>query len=639
MKSGSLKILVIDDEPGIRTLVAGMLSEEFEVETADSVDSGIVIFHKFLPDIIISDIKMPQKDGLQLLDEINKISTKTPVILMSGHADKQLALDAIKKNAFDLIEKPFEEEDLILSVSRATNHIQLETKLSDTQSQLSSIIDHMSDGLCVVTIEGSYLLVNQQAKDILGFDPTDKTIEANKSHWPFDFTITDSISSEEICGEESTLISMYYEKDLVSRPIVLSSKDKNTKKFISTRISPLHHAKAIILQFRDITDETRKEKEYKESLAQLTQASKLASLGTMAAGIAHEINNPMTTVKGMTELLYESTSLQKNEKQMLNTVIEQCERITKIVRRLGCSSRKSDGSSQQINVNNTITDALELFNSSLELDNIDVSLNLCREQYAIDADPISLESIFQNLIINSHDAFLDQTTNEDRKIQICTSLDEEQVNIRYQDNAGGISSEITEKIFEPFFTTKEMGKGTGLGMSLTYTIVKEHKGSIKVKSDHKNYTIFDIKLPLSRKKSSSNKTDNQTVLVHSDKQKKPKILIVDDEIQILKYLSKILEPYFEVTTIDNAKGCLQLAETKAYDLILSDIRMPNISGIELIKLERSKGINTPVILMTGNLLSDSLCQEGLALGALDIITKPFKRNEIINLLNQYTHKS
>ncbi|MBF0298659.1 MAG: GHKL domain-containing protein [Oligoflexia bacterium] len=234
---------------------------------------------------------------------------------------------------------------------------------------------------------------------------------------------------------------------------------------------------------------------------QLIQSGKLASLGMMVAGIAHELNNPLFAIMALAQNIQMKPKGEKNP-IYAEQIVQSAERMSKVIKHLKIFSRKSDELSfKEINIHDPISEAYQLFAPQLKQDRIDVTLHFPQSPALKTlGDSVQLESVFQNLIANSKDAF--ENIKDDRKkfIKIETSVgsiaDENKIKIIYSDNAGGIPKEIIDKIYDPFFTTKSVGKGTGLGMSLAYEIIKQHTGKISVSSSVGMGTIFEIFFPL-----------------------------------------------------------------------------------------------------------------------------------------------
>ena len=228
-----------------------------------------------------------------------------------------------------------------------------------------------------------------------------------------------------------------------------------------------------------------------ETEQQLIQAGKMATLGEMATGVAHELNQPLSVIKTASNFI--SRKLKKNEpidKDILNTLSEEIEshvdRASKITNHMRLFGRKSDFSKEPVNINDTVKRAFDIFSQQLKLREIEVQWELNEALPLVLADPVRLEQVFINLLINARDSIVirsEKKEDQKKKITITTSANGDSVTASISDTGTGIPADLTNKIFEPFFTTKKVGEGTGLGLSISYGIIRESGGDISVKNN------------------------------------------------------------------------------------------------------------------------------------------------------------
>ncbi len=274
--------------------------------------------------------------------------------------------------------------------------------------------------------------------------------------------------------------------------------------FVNIRVSPSEYMgqKVLLITTSDITKRLETEQ-------QLIQASKMATLGEMATGVAHELNQPLTVIKTASSLITKKVKRLVNDgDDTLLTLSEKInknvDRASKIINHMRQFARKSDMKLQDVQVNTVIEKALEMFSQQLKLRGIDVILELEPDLPAITADPDRLEQVFVNLLINARDAVESKSEirnpkSEDKQIVLKTIKAEKHIRIEVRDTGTGIPEAILDKIFEPFFTTKEVGKGTGLGLSISYGIVKDFGGNIWATSVPNQGACFIIEFPLQGK--------------------------------------------------------------------------------------------------------------------------------------------
>lgn len=263
---------------------------------------------------------------------------------------------------------------------------------------------------------------------------------------------------------------------------------------------------------REIESRKRAEKEKEQMYAGLIQSSKLASIGTLSACIAHELNNPLTIIDGFAACM--KAAANDSEKVILfsDKILNSIDRMKNIIdhlRRVSRESKKEDN--KQVDLNNIIKDSIVLVEALIKRNNIKLHLNFEINSPLIWGNAVQLESIFQNLLTNSIGAFEVNQHISDPQIWLTTKINDSNIAFRYKDNAGGMPKHIAEQIFNPFFTTKEAGKGTGLGMYIAKQIANDHGCSLDVESTENVGTEFSIDFPIDRRKASrSNQDSHQT---------------------------------------------------------------------------------------------------------------------------------
>lgn len=250
---------------------------------------------------------------------------------------------------------------------------------------------------------------------------------------------------------------------------------------------------ALIATTTDVTESVQKE-------AQLIQASKLATLGEMAAGIAHELNQPLNVMKIGSDFLREMSSEGKKiSDEELNTVTQeisgQVDRASGIINHMREFSRAADIEAVKVDINKPIRDVFKILGEQLRLRQIELELDLDDKLPPIMADTNRLEQVFINLVTNARHAMEKKSPGSSKLLKIRSFIDKDEVVVTVSDTGTGIPKDIIHRIFEPFFTTKEVGKGTGLGLSISYGIVKDYKGTINVKSEVGTGTTFELRFP------------------------------------------------------------------------------------------------------------------------------------------------
>jgi len=253
----------------------------------------------------------------------------------------------------------------------------------------------------------------------------------------------------------------------------------------------------IMGDLRETTQEMeRREQELRDKQEQLVQAGKLATLGELTTGVAHELNNPLNNIGLYVGNVIDRIRLGDDETEPLvsdlEKAMEQVRKATEIISHLRTFGRAARVSVELVDVDDVIERSLLLVHEQLRLRGIEVELELCPDELLVLANPIQLEQVFINLLTNARDALAD---SKRKTIRIASSRDEERIRIAFSDTGPGIPRELEQRIFDPFFTTKEVGMGTGLGLSITYSILREYAGDISVTSRPGSGATFVIELP------------------------------------------------------------------------------------------------------------------------------------------------
>lgn len=362
---------------------------------------------------------------------------------------------------------------------------------------------------------------------------------------------------------------------------------------------------------------------------QLLQTERLAAVGQLAAGAAHEINNPLAIISARTQLL-ENRENDEKKRRDLHQISEQIERISAILQSLMGFARPNAPQVIKLDVNSLLLKIIGLVESIFQTHRIPIVKNLSAEIPLILADANQLEQVFLNLVINAQHAM----ENEGGVLTVSSAFlpDGKRISISVKDTGTGIAPENLTRIFDPFFSTKSEGKGTGLGLSTAYGIVTNHYGEIKVVSAPGNGTEMIVILPVSTPVTLPEKPAvlTATKCAMPTAIRGHRILVVDDEQHIRDILSETLRDagYTVETAPNGEEGVLKL-RSGSFDLILLDIRMPIHSGLDVLKLLRRNGGGPPVVIITG-LASSEEMEEALRLGAAKCIRKPFHLKTLLS---------
>ncbi|MFH0976738.1 MAG: PAS domain S-box protein [Spirochaetota bacterium] len=379
------------------------------------------------------------------------------------------------------------------------------------------------------------------------------------------------------------------------------------------------------------------ERERKELQKQLYRSARLSAVGQLAAGIAHEFNNMLSIILGHTQLSLEEDSVDEI-KQSLKEIEKTTKRGSNIVIKLAAFAKPKEPEFRVQDVEKIIDDVIQLQVRQLQLASIKIERKYAAK-LKVSFDRGQMEQVFLNLLINSIHAIKPKGRGE---ILIATADVKGEMEIRFSDNGTGMDKETKAKVFDPFFTTKGawakdgMGiSGTGLGLSIAHSIIKQHNGTITVKSQKNKGTTFIIKLPsgtsghVAEERPVYNVTQNDI-----EKINKMRILLVDDEKEMTDIFKHVFQKAgFRNFKIENIGGkAVSIFKEFKPDIVFLDIIMPDMSGEKIFKEIRTINRITPIVFMSGKV--DSEKDLYIENGAFDYIQKPFEINEIYNILSK-----
>jgi len=325
------------------------------------------------------------------------------------------------------------------------------------------------------------------------------------------------------------------------------------------------------------SDLEQKVTELKRLQGQLIQTEKLSAIGELVSGVAHEINNPLTSVVGFTQLLLE-TAENPRDREFLEKIFSEAMSCSEIIRNLLTFARRHPAEKSYHDVNEILRKALELKAYQLETDGVEVIERLDPDLPLALIDPHQIQQVFFNIINNAHQALVEKKKGggDLLRLTIISERKKEELMISFQDTGPGISPDVLPKVFEPFFTTKEVGVGTGLGLSISYGIVKEHGGEILVENRLGEGVTFIVALPLDGR---GKEKQPKGGLVGQSPFAGKKILIIDESASVQEMCAYILRAEgFHVEMVGKAKAALERLRTTRSDLVLVDLNLSDGEG-------------------------------------------------------------
>ena len=507
------KVVLIDDEADIREVTTLALEDSgLQVATAENGPTGVEVCAQFQPQIVITDVRMPGMDGIQVLEAIKQRWPEIEVIVATAFGEMELAIKALQLDASDFITKPINDTALQLALKRARQRYLSRKQLADytallekehaeTSQQLlktfayqKNLIESALDGILACDAQNTIVTFNRSMERMLGYDRAqvvhrkslDTLLAAGESD-----RLKQALADERYGGKNRLALHETTLLDINGSRIPVQAA--------ATYL--LHPAESggLVCFFRDLREIRQLEREMSDQ-ARILHQDKMMSLGRLAASVVHEINNPLSGILNYVRLMVRilergplADERQLKFQKYLHLVETETDRCSQIISSLLTFSRKSPPQFDRVDINDLIRRCILLCQHKLELSNIEMVQSIQAEVPAVKGDFNQLQQCVINLIFNAVDAMPSGGT---LFLEAGSEDVEEQVQIRVRDTGPGIPVEDQSHIFEPFFTTKKEGYGVGLGLSTVFGIIERHNGTVAVESTPGRGTTFILRLPV-----------------------------------------------------------------------------------------------------------------------------------------------
>ncbi len=663
------KILVIDCHLDNIDRISALLKSVFPdcgVITAQSSDDGIKEAVDKLPDTIILNIEMAEAEDYAICRKLkqNKRTKQIPIIMISPIENNKESVNFRMKSDLNnetkyILNYPESEIDTYLPgpidsyvlaaqiksslhIKRLTDKLILHKsilrktirekriKLRDKEAMFRVLFEQSPNSLVLLDAKtGKILHFNENACTTLGYSWDEfKNLEMS------DIEAVDA--KNKFSDHMENIIAKGYDSFETKHV----TKDGNILNILfKAKVFFLKEKSFIHSVWIDITERKLAEEQQKKLEIQLNQARKMESIGVLAGGVAHDFNNILSIIMGNAQLARMDAGNDEKLKRHLNDILEAGQRGADLTRQLLTFSRKQIISPKIINLNKSLETTKKMLGRLIGED-IELVISNDPELWPVLMDPGQVDQIIINVAVNARDAMprggkiVFETANKvlDRKYFEVRNLDPEPgkyVMLRIKDTGIGMTKETLQHIFDPFFTTKEKGRGTGLGLSTVYGIVKQNKGFIWVDTKPGIGTDFEIYLPASKTEETKNaKIPNS--INRCDYQPSETILIAEDDIGLLKIAERILKSKgYTILSAHNGEEALKIAEQYPHSihLLLSDVVMPKLNGNELAEKIKSFYPDIKVIFMSGY-TNDIIDNHGVLKPGLKFIEKPFLSEDL-----------
>jgi two-component system, cell cycle sensor histidine kinase and response regulator CckA len=582
------RLLIVDDEPMVLDVLRRLLVEpEREVEVASGPEEALEIAGRLTIDVALVDKNLLGASGLELSRKLKTIQPELEVILITGYASLETAVEAIQIGAFDYLTKPIDDyASLSLKVQSAIeksrlrrNERALIERLKEAEVRYRSLVEAAPDAVVVHDPQGRIRDVNTAAAKLYG------------------------IPADELCKMRVD--------DLGPRA---QGRQKHRKKSgeeffadVSSTVLVLDGEELRILSVRDATDLVRTERERALLEDRLRVAQKMEAVGRLAGGVAHDFNNLLAVISAHAEFLDGQLGKGHPSSPEVEGISKAAQRGAALTRQLLLFSRHKPVAHDIIDVNQAVTDVQRLLTRVLG-ENVQLVASSNPELWSVRADTDQIGQVLINLAVNARDAMPKggriRMSSENVRIEASRVLrggdlvPGRYVCLTIEDSGIGMTDEVLARLFEPFFTTKETGKGTGLGLATVYGIVKSAGGAIDVDSKPGSGTTFRVFLPAVDEQH----TQAGRAQASPERGRGETILVVEDEDPLRALVRRILvtHGYSVLEARDGEDGLRRSGEHQGpIHLLLTDIVMPQMTGRELAQRLGTVRPDIRVLFMTG----------------------------------------
>lgn len=654
MDGNKIRVLIVEDDLVDQMAYDRFIKKEslqYEYTFADSVESAKNKIASNTFDIVISDFMLGDGTALDVFPEVKDL----PMIVVTGTGNEDTAVKAMKLGVSDyLIKDPggFFLKTLPLTVKNAIARRNTESELKRYRENLESLVNERTKKLkeseeqyrTLITRMINPFALQEVICDENGHPCNFRFLEVNSA-----FEDMAASKKEEMVGRaaldifpemDRTLIEKFGKVALKGDSVHFEYYDEKSDKYFEILVySPKADQFATI--FTDITARKNTEKENKILEKQLLHTQKMEALGTLAGGIAHDFNNILSIIFGYIELATLDILKPDKIKDDIEEIKNASYRARDLINQILTVCRKTKHEKQYVKIAPIIEETVKLLKSTIPK-SIQIEHVIDTDKTAL-ADPSQIHQVIMNLCTNAYHAMrenggtLTVLLNNIEIIQGSSIRGQDippgnYIGLEVIDTGYGMNEKTKEKIFDPYFTTKEIGEGTGLGLAVVHGIVKSHNGFIAVFSREGAGTKFYIYLPVAEKMAESNNIENTQRVARRGTER---ILIVDDEKSITNITDKILSKYGYKITVFNS-SVLAYEEFRKnpdlYDLIITDMTMPQMNGMELAKKILGIKPGKPIIICSG--FSNLINNEKASDMGLFYVSKPVAMNDMMRIIRE-----
>ncbi|GJD81894.1 hypothetical protein GCM10007886_47560 [Methylobacterium gregans] len=606
-------ILAVDDEPDILIALEDLFEDAYRVLTSPKPAEALEIL-RAEPDIavVISDQRMPGMTGDALLAEARTFHD-AQAILLTGYADITAVIAALNRGGIiGYVTKPWDAGLLRGTVRTAFDRHRLGRDLATERALLRGLLDHADEAISFKDADGRFVRLNARKAALLGRSVADSLGRREVDLGP----VAAASAAADVAAIRSGEVGN----------VLVSEGPAGAERWTQVVRVPIRDAAGAVAHLATIERDVTEQKSLE---ARLRQSDKMQALGTLAGGIAHDFNNLLTAILGSLELAVPKVEGQPRVQRLIENARGAAERGASLTKRLLSFSRTHDLHARATDVNALITGMSDLFGRSLG-GLVSVRTDLAADLPAAQVDPDQLELAVLNLCINARDAMPDGGTIVVATDRLVIADDPDlapgaYVRVSVTDEGSGIPPEILKRVCEPFFTTKAVGQGTGLGLAMVFGLAQQSKGRFNIESTVGRGTRVELALPCAEGAAEAEVAEDADIPLAS---RPARVLVVDDDPEVRHVTASFVRRFgYRETEAESGAAAVAILEREAFDLVVADLAMPGMSGVDLANLVRSRWPDLPVLILTGHADAIEIPED------LPVLAKPFQSAELARRLS------
>ncbi|MBW4557696.1 MAG: response regulator [Trichormus sp. ATA11-4-KO1] len=629
MNKNPIRVLLIDDDEDDYILTRDWFGEfQFagcELAWVDTYAAAKEAIAHNNHDIYLVDYRLGIHNGLELLREAIANGCSSPMILLTGQGDWEIDLEAMKAGAADYLEKSQLNAPLLeRSIRYAMERKQTEQKIREQ----AALLDIATDAIFVHDLDDPVLFWNKAAESLYGWKKEEAIGKKTQDLWheknepllqaAFNYLMKNGSWEGEL-----------HQRTKSGKDIIVESRWTLVRDFGNK-------AKSILVVNTNITQKKQLE-------AQFLRTQRLESIGTLASGIAHDLNNVLAPIL-MTAQLLESKINDERSRQLLPILISNAKRGANLVKQVLSFTRGLEGERTLLQLKHLIIEVQQIIKETFPK-SIEITTRMPQNLWTVSGDATQLHQVLMNLCVNARDAMPNGGTLKISAENLLVDENYTKMNIEAKvgsyvvitviDTGIGIPPEILDRIFEPFFTTKELGKGTGLGLSTVLGIIKSHGGFVNVYSEQGKGSHFQVYLPAQEAAETIEEVEQYLPQGNGEL-----ILVVDDEVAIRDITKTSLEShnYKAITASDGIEAiALYVEHRDEISLVLTDMVMPSMDGMTTIRTLQKINPSVKIIAVSGLVTSDKV-NAAYDIGIKAFLSKPYTANQLLQTISTVKSK-